>query len=389
LFAFGVGYDVDTFLLDSLAQEHHGTSTYVLPADRLDEILSTFYAKISTPVLTDLELNFVGISAYDIYPNPLPDLFVGSQIIAVGRYRRSGTGTVTLTGEVNGQQETFTFPSQLFVERSADEQLAAIPRLWATRKIGYLLNQIRLHGSNQEMIDQIVRLSIRYGIVTPYTSYLVTEDMALGAEAHDQLVQQEVARAASEPTAAASGAGAVQKAADEGKLSAAEAPAPVSEEAAGQVHIVGARTFVLIDGVWTDTGFDPQAMQTVKVGFLSEEYFTLATSRTELGAAFALGIRVIALSDGVAYEVVQDASAVTTPVVIPPTRTPEPTLVTTTVPTPVSVTQKTPRATAVEPTERPAKTTTPAPGKVPCASSLIPLAVVLPGLAMLLSRKKK
>ena len=87
---------------------------------------------------------------------------------------------------------------------------------------------------------------------------------------------------------------------------------------------MGARTFVLIDGVWTDTGFDPQAMQTVKIGFLSEDYFALAASRTELGAAFALGSRVIALSDGVAYEVVEDASTVTTPVEIPPTRTPEP-----------------------------------------------------------------
>jgi Ca-activated chloride channel family protein len=381
LFTFGVGYDVDTFLLDSLSQEHHGTSTYVLPSDRLDEVLSAFYAKISTPVLTDLALDFEGISAYDIYPHPLPDLFVGSQIIAVGRYHQNGTATVSLTGEVNGKQETFTFPNQIFVEQSSDNQLTAIPRLWATRKIGYLLNQIRLHGSDQETIDQIVKLSIRYGIVTPYTSYLVTEDMALGVEAQNQIVDQEMARAASQPTVAASGAGAVQKAADEGKLSAAEAPQALSEETANQVRIVGARTFVLIDGVWTDTGFDPQAMQTVKIGFLSEGYFDLA-SRAELGAAFALGTRVIALYDGVAYEVVEDANLATTPVVIPPTRTPAPTQ--------AQVTPRSPRSTAVEPTELPASTTTPGRGFIPtCTGSLIPLAVVLPGLAMFLSRKKK
>jgi Ca-activated chloride channel family protein len=360
LFPFGVGYDVDTFLLDSLAQEHHGVSTYVLPSDRLDEVLSDFYARISTPVLTDLALDFGGVSAYDTYPNPLPDLFAGSQIIAVGRYRQSGAATVTLTGEVNGQTQTFTFPNQTFVEQStADETLAAIPRLWATRKIGYLLNQIRLHGSDQETIDQIVKLSIRYGIVTPYTSYLVTEDMALGAQAQNQIVQDEVARAAAEPLQDVSGAGAVQKAAGEGQLAAADAPAAPSEENAGQVRIVGARTFVLLDGVWTDTGFDPQAMQTVKVGFLSEDYFRLADSRPELGAAFALGAQVIALSDGVAYEVTADASAVTTPVAIPPTRAPQQT----------------------------AKLT-PVPGKVPCASGLLPLGIVLPGLYIALRRKR-
>jgi Ca-activated chloride channel family protein len=381
LFAFGVGYDVDTFLLDSLAHEHHGTSTYVLPSDRLDEVLSGFYARISTPVLTDLALDFDGISAYDLYPNPLPDLFSGSQIIVVGRYRSGGSATVSLSGEVNGRQQTYTFPNQVFIEQSsADDQLAAIPRLWATRKIGYLLSQVRLHGADPETIDQIVKLSIRYGIVTPYTSYLVTEDKALGASAQNQIVQQEVARAASQPTAAASGAGAVQKAADEGQLSSAQAAPPASEEIASQVHIVGARAFVLLDGVWTDTGFDPQTMQTVKIGFLSDDYFSLAASRPELSAAFALGTRVIALSDGTAYEVVADAGAVTTPVAIPATRTPAFTS--------TPVTPQPTRATPVPSTEVPAMTLTPAPGKVPCASSLIPLAVVLPGLALALKRKK-
>jgi Ca-activated chloride channel family protein len=387
LFTFGVGYDVDTFLLDSLAQEHHGASTYVLPSDRLDEVLSDFYAKISTPVLTDLALDFEGITAYDIYPHPLPDLFVGSQIIAVGRYRQSGTATVSLTGEVNGQQETFSFPSQVFSERSeASEQLATIPRLWATRKIGYLLNQIRLHGPDQETIAQVVKLSIRYGIVTPYTSYLVTEDMALGAEAQNRIAEQALQSAESDAAAPASGEGAVQKAADQGQLSAAEAPLAPSDEAASQVQIVGARTFVLIDGVWTDTGFDPQAMQTVKVGFLSADYFALATSRAELGAAFALGTRVIALSDGVVYEVVEDASQVTQPVVIPPTKIPAPP---TSAPEAEVATPQTPRKTAVEPTDEIASTTTPGRGFIPsCSGSLIPLAVVLPGLAILVARRK-
>jgi Ca-activated chloride channel homolog len=89
LFAFGVGYDVDTFLLDSLAQAHHGSSTYVAPGERLDEVLSAFYARVSSPVMTDLELDW-GWQAYDMYPSPLPDLFAGSQIVVVGRYSQPG-----------------------------------------------------------------------------------------------------------------------------------------------------------------------------------------------------------------------------------------------------------------------------------------------------------
>jgi Ca-activated chloride channel family protein len=137
LFAFGVGYDVDTYLLDSLAQAHHGATTYVVPGERLDEILSAFYAKISTPVLTDLALDFGDLTAYDIYPNPLPDLFAGSQIIALGRYRKGGETDVVLRGKFNQEELSFVYEDQSFASDSLghDPTLAALPRLWATRKI--------------------------------------------------------------------------------------------------------------------------------------------------------------------------------------------------------------------------------------------------------------
>lgn len=324
LFAFGVGYDVDTFLLDSLAQEHHGSSIYIQPGEQLDEILSAFYAKISTPVLTDLELDFNGITTYDIYPSPLPDLFSGSQIIVVGRYRVGGTATVTLTGMVNGEKQTFRYPEQAFTRQSTIlDQQSAILRLWATRKIGHLLNQIRLSGPDQETIDQIVKLSIRYGIVTPYTSYLVTENMPLGAAEQQRIANEQYSQMATAPAAPAYGATAVQKASDQGAMAGAESAAAPSAEVADLVKIVSARTFVLSEGVWMDTAFDPDTMQTTKVAFLSDDYFVLANSRPELAAAFALGSRVIALADGVAYEVV-DSDTSTGPIQIPPTLTPEP-----------------------------------------------------------------
>jgi Ca-activated chloride channel family protein len=322
LFPFGVGYDVDTFLLDSLAQENHGASTYVLPGEPLDESLSAFYARISTPVLTDLALDFGSIPVYDQYPQPLPDLFEGSQIILVGRYRQGGLSDVQLKGQVNGEEQTFLFEEQTFTDRSTGQERAAngtlssLPRLWATRKIGYLLNQIRLSGPNQETIDQIVRLSIRYGIVTRYTSYLVTEPMPLGAAEQDRIARDQMNQMQSMPTAAVSGEAAVQKAAEQSSLAGAQAPMEQASEAAGRVRLVGARSFVLSGNQWIDTAFDPDRMETVKVAFLSEDYFTLAERFPELAAAFALGPAVIALADGVAYQVVPQDSPVE-PLVIP------------------------------------------------------------------------
>jgi Ca-activated chloride channel family protein len=384
LFTFGVGYDVDTFLLDSLAQEHHGASFYVQPGERLDEALSTFYAKISTPVLTDLELDFGDVAVYDLYPSPLPDLFRGSQIVAVGRYRQGGKADqvhpadVRLSGQVNESKQVFVFEDQPFSQASAgDDPLASLlPRLWATRKIGYLLNQVRLNGADPETVDQIVRLSIRYGIVTPYTSYLVTEELPLGEAAQEVIVEQEL-EALSAPQEA-SGRDAVQKAADQGSMAAAEAPileynTSDSTDSVGQVGSAGAHSFVLKDSTWIDTRFDPETMTTVKVAFLSNDYFALADADANLRLAFALGPSVIALSGDTAYEVIAEDSRVE-PVDLPegaPTSRPN-----TTSETGLTAESATPAAVVDAEVEEPAQPRQPSetsrPGGLPCLGGLLP-----------------
>ncbi len=337
-FVFGVGYDVDTFLLDTLSQEHHGQSTYVRPGEPIDETLSAFYERISTPMLTDLSLDFGALAVYDIYPQPLPDLFSGSQVVVVGRYRDGGAADVVLRGEVNGQAREFHYTGQSFSTDSRGEigSLDALPRLWATRKIGYLLNQIRLQGPDKETIQQIVQLSVRYGIVTPYTSYLVTEPMPLGAEAQNRIVDDTFGKAQSAPMEA-SGQGAVERAAEEGALRSADQAAPMPQDLVGRtigrdgevggplIRVVGTRTFILQEQTWVDTVYDPQRMSAQPVVFLSEDYFNLSRSRPDIAAALALGSQVIVVVDGQAYEVVLE-DGVQAPVKLPeplPTAQPE------------------------------------------------------------------
>lgn len=307
LFVFGVGYDVDTYLLDSLAQNHHGRSTYVVPGEELDETISAFFQKISTPVMTNLEIDFGDLVTKDVFPDPLPDLFQGSQIAVVGRYKEGGLGDVVLNGTLNGVATRLVFEEQIFLERSqkSEESLATLPGLWATRKIGYLLNQIRLHGPDDEIIEEVVELSIRYGIVTPYTSYLVTEPI-LGAEEQDRIISEEIQRfndLAMKPTF---GQGAVEQAEGQNSLASADAAPVEPKEAQGKFKTISSETFILNDGVWIDTRFDPNLSQTIKIQFLSDEYFSLSRENPQLASAFALGARVIALEDGIFYEIINE-----------------------------------------------------------------------------------
>ena len=96
IFGFGVGDDVDTDLLDQLSLDHGGSSTYVRPGQKIDEEISAFYSKVSTPVLSDVELDFGEVSVDQIYPQKIPDLFAGSQLILVGRYREGGPAEIAL-----------------------------------------------------------------------------------------------------------------------------------------------------------------------------------------------------------------------------------------------------------------------------------------------------
>jgi Ca-activated chloride channel family protein len=325
LFAFGVGDDVNTFLLDSLVRDHHGTSSYVRPSERIDEQVASLYNKIGSPVLTDVTLNVSGVTLDSIYPSqPLPDLFAGNQLTIVGRFHGSADNLdVSLSGKVGGNEQTFTYSGMNFPSHAGGEPFVA--RLWATRRIGDLLNSIRLNGENQELIDSVVKLSVRYGIITPYTSFLITENDILSQRGREEAAQSfgDTARDLSQQT---TGANAVDAASAAGGMAAANAPAPMlmpmatqtaagtMQYAAGEdgyqekdqqaqvnpIQAVGDKTFILQNGVWTDTTFAPDTMQTQKVTFLSDDYFTLLEGKPELAQFFAIGDHVIVVLDGTA-----------------------------------------------------------------------------------------
>jgi Ca-activated chloride channel family protein len=174
IFCFGIGTDVNTHLLDKITEETRAFSQYVLPEEDLEVKLSSFYSKIKEPVLANPVLKFTGdIHVTKLYPSPLPDLFKGEQLVLAGRYSGHGDSAVVIEGEVDGAVKKYTYEVK-FPEESSDNEF--IPRLWATRRVGHLLDQIRLHGENSELKDEATELAKKYGIVTPYTAYLIVED---------------------------------------------------------------------------------------------------------------------------------------------------------------------------------------------------------------------
>jgi Ca-activated chloride channel homolog len=177
VFCFGIGGDVNTHLLDKIAEETRAAAQYVLPEEDLEIKVSSFFSKITEPVLANPVLRVTGGAQISkMYPQALPDLFKGGQLIVVGRYTGDGAAAVEIEGAMNGQTKKFVQDVKFTTDSTGSAETEFIPRLWATRRVGYLLDEIRLHGENAELRDEVTQLARRYGIVTPYTAYLIIED---------------------------------------------------------------------------------------------------------------------------------------------------------------------------------------------------------------------
>jgi len=317
VFTIGVGYDVNTALLDKLAAENGGVADYIEPKEDLEVKVSNFFAKVNYPVLSDLKLDMAGVETDLVYPRALPDLFRGSQITLIGRYRNPidmDFVRLQLSGNANSANKRFFYNNLHFpVREDANDFL---PRLWATRRVGWLMEQVRTNGEQQELRDEVVDLGTRYGIVTPYTSYLALEPGA-GVRPQDvtglpmnnrgfgngQVFQNAPAAAPKAADArATTGAVAVQqskRAREQQEVMRVEKDTP-----SYAIRIAGGKTFYLREGVWIDSEFKPDTkLPETAVKFGSDDYFALLKQKPRLAEFFSLGERVVVVFEGRIYRV--------------------------------------------------------------------------------------
>lgn len=346
VFCFGIGTDVNTHLLDKIAEETRAASQYVLPDEDLEVKVSNFFAKIKDPVLANPTLKFTGaVRVSRLYPSPLPDLFRGDQLLLVGRYSGQGDAAVTLEGTSRGATRRFTY--EVSFPRMAEGH-EFVPRLWATRRVGYLLDEIRLHGENAELKDEVTELARKYGIVTPYTAYLIVEDedrrqVPLAMQSLPQLYGDRAARREAADNwqafnAARDGVQAVAGARYGLALRAANAPAAASAQAAVEAHrglgldsrgsapavsslppedsrvrlaqaaqqnqFVAGRNFFQNDKQWIEAEIqNHQNAPRQRIQFGSSEYFAFAATHPRALPWLALGQNVQFLLDGTIIEI--------------------------------------------------------------------------------------
>jgi len=344
LFSFGVGAQLNTKLLDSLSEQYRGDRAYVSPDENIEIKVSSLFDKVASPVLCDIQIEWPKagkVQTSEVYPKNIPDLFKGGQITLVGRYNGKGDQAIKVLGLVGEKQQEFVYEVNFPETDTSNNQ---IPRLWAVRKVGFLLEQIRLEGENKDMRQEVVKLAEEFGIVTPYTSYLVVEDDArltgnvprptttMMNEREDSAWRQNMRRsfAPQAPSTATPGMPApapadgrfqeakagMSDAAGEQAVEASKALRAMSKaenveeernegtkEQQNWMRKIDEKTFYLKNGVWYDSTFDAKKYTAKRIQYLSNEYFELLQKQPAIGKFLALGKAVVIVFEGTAYEI--------------------------------------------------------------------------------------
>jgi hypothetical protein len=314
MFTFGVGYDVNTRLLDRLAAENSGAAEYIEPKENLEVKVSNFFTKVNSPVLTDLEIDFGGAQTDLLYPRKPTDIFKGSQLVVIGRYKNQSDLAkirLQLRGKTGSQTRVYAYPNNEFPLRADKNDF--LPRLWATRRVGWLVEQIRSNGENKELRDEIVDLGTRYGIVTPYTSFLAIEGNAAAVKNNISALAPSRREAVtslrnSAKSMSSTGQDAVRASMDAmEKQKAVTVGAAVDESlVSGTIKKIGAKTFYLENGVWTDSEYREELkLPEVKLRFAENEYFEAIGKEKDLARFFAVGEQVIVVFEGKIYKVIK------------------------------------------------------------------------------------
>ena len=327
VFTFGIGDEINTHLLDKITEETNAWRTYVSDEEDIEVKVSNFYDKIQSPVLSDLKINFgKNVEVFQTYPKDLPDLFKGSNLLVFGRYKGKGQAKVTVSGNLRGERKEFSttvnFPDD-------EDEYSFIPPIWASRRIGYLLDVIRLNGENKELVDEVTTLAREHGIITPYTSYLILEDEQIrvrGGRLADVLQtlppQPELKKdmegdyfsmreksgrksvTTSEEFQNLNSAGNISQTQQGNERLNYVDSKGINRNLTQQVKNISGRAIYQQDEFWVDSELQNQSdVKKVRVQFNSDEYFKLLNKEPETAQFLALGQNVRFYHKNVFYEV--------------------------------------------------------------------------------------
>lgn len=331
IFTFGIGTEINTHLLDKITSSTRAYRSYIRPEEDIELKISNFYTKVQSPVLTNVKVKVSkNIRITKTYPRNLPDLFVGSSLTLIGQYQGAGRATVVVEGKLKNKFKKFTYQVNFAKVNNKNQSIAS---LWATRRIGYLLDQIRLNGETREVVDEVTKLARTYGVITPYTSYLILEDentrvsrnqLDLDSQTLGQITRRDTKfnqRSKKEFYSMKSKSGTASVQASEeiqdlnnvynfSQTKIGKSRLNVKDKMGRKINLtqqvknVQGRAFYNANNLWIDSKIQSKKYKSeIKIKFASKKYFNLLRRNPEVSSYMALGKNVKFILNNNYYEI--------------------------------------------------------------------------------------
>ena len=187
IFSFGVGDSVNRYLMERMAKAGRGVAAYLGFQDSAEDVMGAFFDRVSRPALTDIEIDWGGMSVSETYPAKLPDLFVGRPLVVAGKYR-GRPREITVSGTSGESRRAVTASAH-----PDSETGRSIAKVWARSKIADLADrQIAGGDPDGELRDAITRVALRHQLASSYTSFVAVDSSRRTEGSHGVTVHQAV-----------------------------------------------------------------------------------------------------------------------------------------------------------------------------------------------------
>ncbi|MBX9568911.1 MAG: VIT and VWA domain-containing protein [Candidatus Obscuribacterales bacterium] len=201
-FPFGTGNSVNRNLINEIAKEGGGEPEFVLLNSSASKVGKHFYDRISSPVLTNVEVSFEGVSPSELYPKEIADVWEQRPLYFQAKYEKGGKGSMVISGFASGKPYKKRLPILLPASESRNSSL---PKLWGRAKIDQLYSDSWDGTSSNRFLDerfksQVINTSLKYNVLSEFTSFVAVEEnldknslLSLKAITHPTSVMQDIA----------------------------------------------------------------------------------------------------------------------------------------------------------------------------------------------------
>jgi Ca-activated chloride channel family protein len=176
-FVFGIGSSVNRFLVDGVAEFGGGASDVVMPQSPGDgcRALERLFARIDSPVLVDVKIDWNGLPVVDAYPSKLPDLFAGQTIAVVARFTAAAQGTAYVEARIGDRH--LRMPVAVVLPEAEPEHAALAP-IWARWRIDELSDELvdAEAAKAAELEKQITDLAVEFRLVSQFTAFVAVDE---------------------------------------------------------------------------------------------------------------------------------------------------------------------------------------------------------------------